>query len=93
VLVAGNHDKQPDADTITTTRTTTRTTDDPKRSKPGEQPHTVKATQEDALPNIATIALYGVLAFRCEIVLPAHKNAVTGLYCAVTAYCGQMLKP
>jgi hypothetical protein len=37
------------------------------------------------LQNIATIALYCVLAFRCEIVLPAHKNAVTGLYCAVAA--------
>ena len=79
VLVAGNHDKQPDVATITTTRTTTRTTDDPNRSEPGEQPHTVKATQTDALQNIATIALYCVLAFRCEIVLPAHENAVTGL--------------
>ena len=79
MLVAGNHDKQPDAATITTTRTTTRTADDPNRSEPGEQPQTVKDTQTDALQNIATIALYGVLAFRCEIVLPAHKNAVMGL--------------
>jgi hypothetical protein len=37
------------------------------------------------LQNIAPIALYCVLVFRCEIVLPARKNAVTGLYCAVTA--------
>jgi hypothetical protein len=35
--------------------------------------------------NIATITLYCVLAFRCKIVLPARKNAVTGLYCAVEA--------
>ena len=85
VLVAGNHDKQPDAVTITTTRTTTRKADDPNRSEPGEQPQTVKATQTDALQNIATIALYGVLAFRCEIIQAAHENAVVGLHCAVAA--------
>lgn len=41
--------------------------------------------------NIAIISLYCVLAFRCEIVLPARKNAVTGLCCAVTAWYGQLL--
>jgi hypothetical protein len=42
-------------------------------------------TDNSKSQNIATIALYGVVAFRCEIVLSAHKKAVTGFYCAVTA--------
>lgn len=45
--------------------------------------------QANRSQNIAIIALYGVLVFRCEIVLPARKSAVMGLYCVVMAWCGQ----